>query len=263
MLGVRGLRVERGAAVLLDGIDWVVERGEHWAMLGPNGSGKSSLLSAICGYLVPTAGEITLLGKTYGESDWLELKREVGLVSSVVANRMEPGETALGAVISGARGMINFRGQPTRDERERANSLLAQVRAGDLGDRRWGLLSQGERQRVLIARALMSGCGILFLDEPCAGLDPVARQRFLTFLQEGLAAQDGAPSLVLVTHHVEEIIPAMEHVLVLGPGGAVVASGDVREVLRSDILSEAFHAPVRVSRRRGGWSMQVAEEKAG
>ncbi len=259
VLDVRGLRVSRGKATILEGIDWTVRQGEHWALLGANGSGKSSLLSAICGYLVPSEGEIVLLGNAYGESDWSQLKRKVGLVSSVVANRIEPAETALDVVVSGAHGMINFWGHTSGGEIERAQGLLDQVGAGDLRDRRWGLLSQGERQRVLIARALMSGCEILFLDEPCAGLDPVARRRFLDFLQNDVAAHGDAPPLVLVTHHVEEIVPAMGHALVLGAGGQIAGIGPSRSVLSGKVLSSAFGAPVSVRRSKAGWSMIVRD----
>ncbi len=253
LINVSGLRVERDV-VILDGIDWVVRTGEHWVILGPNGSGKSSLLAVICGYLTPTAGRVELLGEAYGESDWTAMKARVGLVGSVIANQIEPMETAAEVVLSGRFGMVNFWGRASKADRLAALEMLDQVEATDLARREWVKLSQGERQRVLIGRALMSGCGVLFLDEPCAGMDPVAREKFLAFVERlGSNSDDsGGLSLVLVTHHVEEITPCFGNALLLGAGGRVVASGESARVLRSGPLSEAFGARLRVRRTPGG-----------
>lgn len=247
ILSVRNLTVRRGETVILDGLSWEVGRGEHWVILGGNGSGKTSLLSVLTGYLTPTEGDVTVLGETFGASDWRELRKHVGLVSSAIRQMVPDEEVALRTVVSGREAMIGMWGDPGAEERKVARGFLRKVEAEYLADRPWLVLSQGERQRVLIARALMARPRLLILDEPCAGLDPVAREHFLTFLQR-LGTQRGAPALVLVTHHVEEIMPAFTHALLLREGG-VVASGPGGRVLTSALLSETFRARLRLTRR--------------
>jgi len=201
VIEVSALRVER-EAVILESIDWRVERGEHWAILGANGSGKTSLLRALTGYLPPTAGQIRVLGETYGRFDWRELRTRIGLVSSSVHQMMEDSETALKAIVSGRYAQIGYWGEMRDEDRRAADAILRRIEARELRERPWRFLSQGERQRVLIGRALMASPRLLILDEPCAGLDPVAREHFLQFLSR-LARARGAPTMVLVTHHVE------------------------------------------------------------
>src|SRR6202012_2625030 len=183
VLEISNLRVQRSGVSILEGVNWRIERGQHWAILGANGSGKTSLLSALTGYLMPTAGEIILLGKKYGRTDWRELRKEIGIVSSSVRQMMADDETALETVASGKYAMIDFWGRLTRGEKNRARKLLNEIECAYLANREWRVLSQGERQRVLIGRALMAKPKILILDEPCAGLDPAARERFLQFIQ--------------------------------------------------------------------------------
>ena len=178
VLSVDGLRLERDGTRILDGIFWRVTHGQHWAMLGANGSGKTSLLSALTGYLMPTAGEICLLGETYGRSDWRELRKKIGIVSSSVRQMMADEEMAQDAVASGKYAMIQFWGRVSRSEKAEALQRLRQVECEYLARREWRVLSQGERQRVLIGRALMARPQVLILDEPCAGLDPAARRLF-------------------------------------------------------------------------------------
>lgn len=229
-------------------------------MLGANGSGKTSLLSALTGYLMPTSGEIFLFGRRYGESDWRELRKQIGLVSSSVRQMMAETEPALETVVSGRYAMIDLWGRITRTDRVRAKRLLRQVECGYLSERAWSVLSQGERQRVLIARALMANPRLLILDEPCAGLDPAAREHFLQFLQR-LGRRKDAPALVLVTHHVEEIMPVFSRVLVL-KAGRVLAAGTKRATLADRVLSEAFAARVKLTRRAGRYAMTVAARRS-
>ncbi len=258
VIEVRGLRVER-EAVIIERIDWCVRRGENWALLGANGSGKTSLLRALTGYLPPTAGEIRVLGETYGRFDWRDLRTRIGLVSSSVHQMMEDGETALRAVVSGRYAQVGYWGEMSDGDLREAAKILRRVEADALRDRVWAYLSQGERQRVLIGRALMAAPRLLILDEPCAGLDPVAREHFLQFLSR-LALTRRAPAIVLVTHHVEEIVPMFSHVLIL-KSGRVLASGRRERVLTSGNLSEAFDAPVRIRRSRGRYSIMVRAER--
>ena len=181
VLEISNLRIQRGGTVILDGVNWRVAAGEHWVILGANGSGKTSLLSALTGYLMPTDGDIFLLGKKYGQSDWRDLRKKIGLVSSSMRQMMADDEPALETVASGKYAMIDFWGRLSRAEKARALRLLKQVECEYLAERPWRVLSQGERQRVLIGRALMATPRVLILDEPCAGLDPAARERFLQF----------------------------------------------------------------------------------
>jgi iron complex transport system ATP-binding protein len=254
VIEVSGLRVER-EAVILESVDWRVQRGTHWAILGANGSGKTSLLRALTGYLPPTAGTIRVLGETYGRFDWRDLRLRIGLVSSSVHQMMDDNETALKAVVSGRYAQIGYWGEMRDEDRRAADAILRRIEARALRERPWRFLSQGERQRVLIGRALMCSPRLMILDEPCAGLDPVAREHFLQFIQR-IAKVRGAPTMVLVTHHVEEIVPIFSHVLVL-KAGRVLASGTRDRILTSATLSKAFEAPVRLSRARGRYSLGV------
>ena len=256
VLEISQLRIARGGTVILGTVSWRVARGEHWVMLGANGSGKTSLLSALTGYLMPTAGEISLLGQTYGQSDWRELRKKVGLVSSSVRQLMADDETAMETVASGKYAMIDFWGRLTRAEKSRAQKLLREADCAYLADRPWRVLSQGERQRVLVARALMARPRVLILDEPCAGLDPAARENFLQFLQK-LGARKNSATLILVTHHVEEIMPVFSRVLIL-KRGSVLAAGKKAAVLNSKNLSAAFGAQMRLRRFRQRYALAVA-----
>jgi len=254
ILSVSHLTVQRGETRILDGLSWTVQRGEHWVILGANGSGKTSLLSSLTGYLSPTSGNVSVLGQTFGESDWRELRTHVGLVSSSVRQMLPDHEPALITVISGKYAMIDYWGRIKTADRLAAARILRQIEASHLAERRWEVLSQGERQRVLIGRALMARPRLLILDEPCAGLDPVAREHFLAFIQR-LGSRRGAPALIFVTHHVEEIMPVFTHALLLRAGG-VLAAGKKRLVLNSARLSETFAAPLRLAQRGGRYTLR-------
>jgi iron complex transport system ATP-binding protein len=247
ILKVSGLRVERGATTILRGIDWRVARGEHWVILGPNGSGKTSLLKSLTGFLSPTAGEIAVLGQRYGASDWRALRFQIGVVTSSFVAAIPPAEVSLDTVVSGKFAQLDLWHAGTRADRAVALTLLRFVGLARLADREWAHLSQGERQRVLIARALMARPRLLILDEPCAGLDPVARERFLSFVEK-LARRRNSPALVLVTHHVEEITPAFTHALLLRDG-RVLNSGPRHLALTSSNLSAVFGARLRLNQR--------------
>jgi iron complex transport system ATP-binding protein len=203
-----------------------------------------------------TAGQISVLGETYGRTDWRELRKRIGIVSSSVHQMMAGHENALDTIISGRHAMIGMWGEVAANERAQALKILRQIEAIEIRERPWRVLSQGERQRILIGRALMARPELLILDEPCAGLDPVAREHFVQFL-ERLANRRGSPTLVLVTHHVEEIMPAFSHVLIL-KGGRILAAGTKLAVLTSAMLSRAFHAPVKLRRNRGRYVLAVS-----
>lgn len=253
LFSVKNLTIRRGDVRVLDRVAWTVNRGEHWVILGANGSGKTSLLKAITGYMTPTEGVITLLGEEFGETDWRELRQHVGVVSASISHLCHDEDTGLEIVAGGKRAMIGYWGRISAAETRQALRLLRLVRIGYAAERRWEVLSQGERQRVLIARALMADPAILILDEPCAGLDPVARERFLTDLRL-LATRKKAPGLVLVTHHIEEILPEFTHLLALKNGG-VHYEGPLRQGLSAATLSAIFQARIKVRRHDGRYRL--------
>jgi iron complex transport system ATP-binding protein len=256
MLEVSRLSIRRGRTHILRNLNWRVDAGQHWAILGANGSGKTSLLSALAGYFMPTAGDISVLGRRFGESDWRELRKHIGLVSSAVRQLMADDEPALETIVSGRQAMIDFWGRVSRADRARGLRLLRQIECAHLAERPWLFLSQGERQRVLIGRALMASPRLLILDEPCAGLDPAAREHFLQFLQR-LGRSRSAPTLVLVTHHVEEIMPVFSHVLIL-KAGKILAAGKKDSTLNAAALSAAFNAPIRLLNKSGRYTLTVS-----
>ncbi len=245
LLAIDGLSVIRNRTPVLRGISWRICRGERWVIMGGNGSGKTSLLNALTGLLTPTAGEIRLLGNTYGLADWQALRREIGVVSSSVRQQINDDETGCEIIASGRYGQINFWGALRAADRTAALRMARRLGAEQVLDRPWAVHTQGDRQRVLIGRALLAKPRLLILDEPCAGLDPAAREQFLHFLN-AFALRHGAPLLVLVTHHVEEITPAFTHVLGLKKG-RVFCSGTKAETLCSRTLSGLFSAAVAVT----------------
>ncbi len=247
VVGIRGVSVIRAGNLLLDRIDWLIRRGERWVMLGPNGSGKTTLVSVAATYLWPSRGSVSLLGLPAGRVDVRELRRRVGIVSASLEARIPPQLNATEVVVAGATGAIapwwDRRARATDD---RARELLDLVGCAALRDRRFELLSSGERQRVQIARCLMLDPSLLLLDEPAAGLDLGAREQLAVLLAR-LNAEPGLAATVVVTHHVEEIAAGTTHAIVLR-SGRVVAAGPVAETVTGPILSEAFGLPLRVER---------------
>lgn len=254
ILRVTDLTVYRGRTVILDRISWTVEAGQHWAILGPNGSGKTSLLAAMTAYLTPSGGTIEVLGEEFGCSDWPALRRRIGLVSPALRHLLHDEEPAIEVVIGGRYAAIDVRDKPRPRDVRQARELLDGVGCLGLAHRPWAVLSQGERQRVLIARALMAQPDVLILDEPCAGLDPVARERFLALITQ--LGRQPRPALLLVTHHVEEIVPAFRHALVLHQG-RILASGPLGTVLTSANLTTAFGAPLRLRKTGGRFALSL------
>ncbi|MBX5436779.1 MAG: ABC transporter ATP-binding protein [Alicyclobacillaceae bacterium] len=250
---VNGVSWWRDGRAILRHVDWRVETGEHWAVLGENGSGKTSLLNVIAGYVWPTSGRVQVLGEVFGRCDLRVLRQRIGWVSPDLARRFvdsRPHDTALEVVISGRFASVGVF-EPVDGEMEAA--ARQRLRAFDcewLADRPFRVLSQGEQQRVLLARAWMAEPQLLILDEPCTGLDLAAREKLLRAVSHlGQSGRTGA-TLLYVTHHVEEILPVFTHVLLL-KSGRVVAAGPTRDVLTNGCLSEVFDVPVAVTWRGG------------
>jgi iron complex transport system ATP-binding protein len=249
--------VRRGTKILLDRITWTVEVDERWAVLGPNGAGKSTLLAIAAAALHPTSGTAYVLGERLGAVDVFELRPRIGIATAGIAERIPPGERVTDVVVSAGYGVLGrWREAYGRLDVRRAAKLLDRFGVGALGERRFGTLSEGERKRVQIARALMTDPELLLLDEPAAGMDLGGREDLVRRLTR-FAADPDAPASVLVTHHVEEIPPGISHVMLLREG-AVVASGLTRQVLTDANLSRTFGLPIHVWRRDGRWHARAA-----
>lgn len=244
--------VRRGSKTLLDKVSWVVEEDERWAVLGPNGAGKTTLLQIAAAVMHPTEGVALVFGQRLGATDLFELRPRIGLASASVGERIPSDERVLDVVVSAGYSLLGrWREAYGRLDARRAAMLLDRLGVGTLGERSYSTLSQGERQRVQIARALMADPELLLLDEPAAGMDLGGREDLLSRLTR-FAADPDAPASVLVTHHVEELPPGISHALLLRDG-AIVASGLARDVLTGRNLSATFGMSLRVERRRGRW----------
>jgi iron complex transport system ATP-binding protein len=252
VLQLLGVTVRRGDKVLLDSIDWTVEEDERWAILGPNGAGKTTLLQIAAATMHPSTGIAYVLGERIGRSDVFELRPRIGFASAALAQRIPGSERVTDVVVSAGYSVLGrWREAYGRLDIRRATALLERFGVGELAERTYGTLSEGERKRVQIARALMTDPELLLLDEPAAGMDLGGREDLVRRLSR-LALDPEAPASVLVTHHVEEIPIGITHALLLREG-RVVASGLARDVLRSGPLSETFGIELSVRRNRGRW----------
>ena len=245
LIDFRGVRLRRGGRLLVGPVDWQVELDERWVVIGPNGAGKTSLLRIAAAMEFPSGGTATVLGERLGRVDMAELRQRVGLSSSALAQRIPDEELVRDLVVSAGYAVLGrWRERYDEVDYHRALDTLESVGAEHLADRTYGTLSEGERKRVLIARALMTDPELLLLDEPAAGLDLGGREELVARLAD-LAADPDAPAMVLVTHHVEEIPPGFSHCLILSEG-QVVASGLLRDVMTAENLSTAFGQSIAV-----------------
>ncbi|QTG80093.1 ABC transporter ATP-binding protein [Arthrobacter crystallopoietes] len=253
VLEFAGVSVVRGRKTLLDSVDWQVKDGERWVILGPNGAGKTTLLQIAGARLHPTKGEAGILEETMGSVDVFELRPRIGLASAALANQIPEHETVLNVVVTASYGVTGrWREQYEKMDERRAFRLLNQWGMSTFLNRPFATLSEGERKRVQIARALMADPELLLLDEPGAGLDLAGREDLVQRLSE-LAADEEAPALVLVTHHLEEVPPGFTHAMLLREGG-VVAQGPIAEVLTEENLSSAFDLPLELKEDGGRYT---------
>ncbi|HSE55778.1 MAG TPA: ABC transporter ATP-binding protein [Nocardioidaceae bacterium] len=245
--------VKRGQATLLEGIDWTVEEDERWVVLGPNGAGKTTLLQVAAAQIHPTSGVAGILGEVLGTVDVFDLRPRIGLTSAALAERIPRHEKVHDVVVSASYSVLGrWREHYDELDHDRARDLLVEVGAGHLMERTFGTLSEGERKRVQIARALMTDPELLLLDEPAAGLDLGGREDLVSTLTV-LAMDEMSPATVLVSHHVEEIPPGFTHAMLLRKG-RIVASGPMEEVLTEQIISATFGMPLQLTQEDGRWA---------
>lgn len=261
LIDFRGVRLRRGGRTLVGPVDWQVELDERWVVIGPNGAGKTSLLRIAAAMEHPSNGTAMVLGERLGRVDMGELRQRVGLSSSALAQRIPDDELVRDLVVSAGYAVLGrWREQYEDVDNHRALDILESVGAEHLADRTYGTLSEGERKRVLIARALMTDPELLLLDEPAAGLDLGGREELVARLAD-LAADPDAPAMVLVTHHVEEIPPGFSHCLILSEG-TVVAAGLLQDVITAENLSTAFSQSIAVDYIDGRYFARRARTRA-
>ena len=252
-----GVRID-GRVVLTD-VTWSVGADERWVVLGPNGSGKTTLLRVASLYLHPSTGSVRVLGESFGRLDVRALRTRIGLTSAALGQQLRAEVTARDAVMTARHGALEAWWHQYDDrDRERAEALLDRFGVGDRADQAFGTLSSGERQRVQLARTLMTEPELVLLDEPTAGLDLGGREDLLLRLT-GLARDPTTAPLVLVTHHVDEVPDGFTHALVLADGG-VVAQGPLADVLTADVLGQAFGLPLEIEQRGGRWAARAVTE---
>jgi iron complex transport system ATP-binding protein len=249
--------VIRNGNYLVRGLSWQVELDERWVVLGPNGAGKTTLLNLASGRLHPSRGVAWILGERLGKTDVNELRTRIGLTTGRIADQVPPNERVVDVVVTAAWSVVGrWRERYDIQDEARARTLLAQLGMSALAEREFGTLSEGERKRTQIARALMTDPELMLLDEPTAGLDLGGREDLLARLTE-LAEDPDAPAMVLVTHHVEEIPPGFTHAMLLREG-TVVAAGLLGETLTADNLSKTFGLPLIVQRSGDRYTARAA-----
>ncbi|RYV50536.1 ABC transporter ATP-binding protein [Pengzhenrongella frigida] len=256
VLDLQDVSIRRGTKTILDSVSWQVREGERWVVLGRNGAGKTTLLQIAAGRMHPSSGVAELLGERLGRVDVFELRPRIGLASSALADRIPASETVRDVVLTAAYGVTGRWRESYEDlDQARAHDLMSAFGVDGLADRSFGTLSEGERKRAQIARALMTDPELLLLDEPAAGLDLGGREELVAALAE-LARDRRSPVLVLVTHHVEEIPPGFTHVLLL-TDGHVHAAGPIAEVLTAQNLTGAFGLDLVVEQSADRWSARA------
>lgn len=252
-----GVSYVRGGKALLEGIDLTIGEGERWVIVGPNGAGKTTLLKLLSANQHPTTGIVQLLDETMGRVDVFELRPRIGLTSASLSERIPRDERVGNVVVSAAYAVLGrWNERYDVSDLVRAGQLMKQMRVEHLSRRTFGTLSEGERKRVEIARALMTDPELLLLDEPAAGLDIAGRESLVSVMGE-IAQDPYAPVMVLVTHHLEEIPPGMTHALLLRDGH-IAAAGPISEVLTSERLSDTFGLPLQVTSDAGRWGAHAA-----
>lgn len=256
VVDLAGVSIVRNGSTLISDITWEVDEADRWVVIGPNGAGKTTLLQVISAQIHPSSGVAGVLGEVLGVVDVFELRPRIGLTSAALAERIPRAERVHDVVVSASYAVLGrWREQYDELDHERADELLAQLRIDALADRTFGTLSEGERKRVQIARALMTDPELLLLDEPAAGLDLAGRETLVNTLGE-LAQDHYAPASVLVTHHVEEIPTGITHAMLL-KDGRIVAAGPLHDTLTSENLTKTFDVELSLTEADGRWTARA------
>lgn len=250
---------KRAKKTILSSINWQVKKGEHWAVLGLNGSGKTTLLNMVNGYIWPTTGQVNVLGNAYGKIDLRELRKSIGWVSSALEEKINGRQLVQKIVVSGKYAQTVVYHEPSQNDYDKAYEIMTLMGCDHLRDRTYETCSNGEKQKILIARGIMADPQLLILDEPTSGLDFVAREELMKMI-ERLTKQENAPTIILITHHIEEILPSFSHILLL-QDGSVFDQGKREEVLNDSCLSAFFNQPITVDWRNNRAWMTLAETK--
>jgi iron complex transport system ATP-binding protein len=242
LIEINDVYLRREDNQILDGIHWKVNQGEHWVILGRNGSGKTTLLEMINGYLFPSQGTVRVLGNVYGQCDVREVRKQIGYISQSLLEKLALKDPVWEVVATGEYGYLRFYQDIPAELREKAEQVLQEIGLYRLRNNPLGSLSQGERKKVLLARALMTDPAILVMDEPCSGLDLYEREKLLDNMN-GLARRN--MTIIYVTHHIEEIMPIFTHVVLMNQG-KIVAAGPKQSVLTPDHLISAYEVPIAI-----------------
>jgi iron complex transport system ATP-binding protein len=252
VLKLRGVTVRRETSLLLRNVDWAAHEDERWIVIGPNGAGKTTLLQVAATLLYPTEGAVEILGERLGDVNVFDLRPRIGLTSAALAERVPSGEKVIDLVLTASYAILGrWKEEYESSDVTRAVELLDALGCAHLIRRRFSTLSEGERKRVQIARAMMPDPEILLLDEPAAGLDLGGREDLLRRLST-LAQNPKAPMMVLVTHHVEEVPDGFTHAMLLRRG-AVLVAGPIGEVFTAKNLSRCFGIPLDIERHQNRW----------
>ena len=252
VLKLRGVSVRRETSLLLRNVDWTAHEDERWIVIGPNGAGKTTLLQVASTLLYPTEGIVEVLGERLGEVDVFELRPRIGLTSASLAERVPAAEKVIDLVLTASYAILGrWKEEYDSADVTRAVELLDALGCAHLIRRRFATLSEGERKRVQIARAMMPDPEMLLLDEPAAGLELGGREDLLRRLSV-LAHNPKAPMMVLVTHHVEEVPDGFTHAMLLRRG-AVLTAGPIEDVFTAKNLSRCFGVPLEIERHENRW----------
>ena len=257
MLELIDVSLFRGDRVILKDLAWQVRRGDHWAVVGANGSGKTMMLKIATGYLWPSQGTVRVLGKRFGTIDLRELRTQIGFISAALRDLIPPRDSTFDVVLSGRFASLGLWNPVEGHDKTRALELLSLFDCEGVVAQSFGSLSQGEQQKILIARALLPSPRLLILDEPCSGLDLSAREQLLQTVHQ-VGSQSDGPTLIFVTHHIDEIIPIFTHALIM-QSGRILAQGVKEHVLTTPILSQAFGVPVNIVETNGRYYNHIDE----
>lgn len=258
IIELRNVGCRIGENYLLDDISWKIKKGDHWVVFGMNGSGKTTLLSIIAGFMHYTTGDVKIYGKPLTNNNVLEMRKKIGWVSASFFDKVYSLESALNIVLSGKEGTLGLDSTVSLEDVKMAKALLRELKLGERIDWAFDMFSKGERQNILIARALINNPDVLILDEPCTGLDVYNRSYLFKNIE--MLSKKKELTIIYVTHYVEEILPLFDKILLLKKGH-VFTIGETKAVLNNETMSALVGYDSYISEEwNGGYQMQVSTE---